>query len=714
VRPGPRGAPPGAASLDPAARRALARQRRLRRRRAGLTRLAVLLALLALGLGLAVSALTGGPAASRTTGGERRGNLGAAGGIDATAAEMPAVEAGLLPWRLATAVSREVVLPSRGGTSLVVVGGLLQDGSSSSAVVEVDPSTGSARQVGTLAAPVHDAAGVDLGNEGLVLGGGSSVPVATVEQLASLAGAGSGPANATRIGSLPGARADASAVVIGSTAYVVGGYSGQRADAAVLATSNGRTYRVVANLPDPVRYAAVAAFKGRIYVFGGDAASGPRAGAPVSAVQVVDPATRSAVVAGHLPQPLEGAAAAVLDGHLIVAGGSTLPASASPRQAPSVTGAIYDWSTGAHRALLAGHLFTPVSHAGVAVLGNRAWLVGGETAPNEETTAVQMFEPNPRFGVAGKPGAGSPYYGDTLLIADRGNNRLLALNDTGRIIWQYPGPGKPAPPGGFYFPDDAFFIRHGTAIISNQEENDTVVEIGYPSGKVLWQYGHPRQPGSLPGYLDNPDDAYLLKNGEITVADPMNCRVLIIDPATKKVLHQIGTPGTCEHQPPTYLGSPNGDTPLPDGDILVSEINGSWIDEFTLTGRLVWTVHLPIGYPSDPQYLGNGRYLVADYEKPGAFIEFDRNGHIFYRYGPASGTGELNMPSLVESLPSGVLMANDDHNDRMMAIDPATGALVWQYGHDGVPGTAPGYLYKPDGFDILGPGGTFPTHPATG
>ena len=52
--------------------------------------------------------------------------------------------------------------------------------------------------------------------------------------------------------------------------------------------------------------------------------------------------------------------------------------------------------------------------------------------------------------------------------------------------------------GGFYFPDDAFFIRHGTAIISNQEENDTIVEISYPSGRLLFSYGHPRQPGSAP------------------------------------------------------------------------------------------------------------------------------------------------------------------------------------------------------------------------
>ena len=149
---------------------------------------------------------------------------------------------------------------------------------------------------------------------------------------------------------------------------------------------------------------------------------------------------------------------------------------------------------------------------------------------------MQILKQNRSFGLAGEVGAGSPIYGEKLLIADRGNNRLLLLNDADQIIWTYPSAGKPAPSGGFYFPDDAFFIRHGTAIISNQEENETVVEIAYPSGRILWQYGHPHIAGSGPGYLNNPDDAYLLRNGDITVADPLNCRVLVIDPTTKSIV----------------------------------------------------------------------------------------------------------------------------------------------------------------------------------
>ena len=53
----------------------------------------------------------------------------------------------------------------------------------------------------------------------------------------------------------------------------------------------------------------------------------------------------------------------------------------------------------------------------------------------------------------------------------------------------------PPPPGGFYFPDDAFFFHQGTGIISNQEDNHTIVEIGYPSGKSSGSTAIPQIPG---------------------------------------------------------------------------------------------------------------------------------------------------------------------------------------------------------------------------
>ena len=40
----------------------------------------------------------------------------------------------------------------------------------------------------------------------------------------------------------------------------------------------------------------------------------------------------------------------------------------------------------------------------------------------------------------------------------------------------------PAPATPLYFPDDAFWVHRGHAILVNEEENNTLIEIAYPSG----------------------------------------------------------------------------------------------------------------------------------------------------------------------------------------------------------------------------------------
>jgi hypothetical protein len=39
----------------------------------------------------------------------------------------------------------------------------------------------------------------------------------------------------------------------------------------------------------------------------------------------------------------------------------------------------------------------------------------------------------------------------------------------------------------------------------------------------------------------------------------------------------------------------------------------------------------------------------------------------------------------------------------VIVVDPRTNKIVWQYGHTGEPGSAPGYLSNPDGVDLAPP-----------
>jgi outer membrane protein assembly factor BamB len=295
-----------------------------------------------------------------------------------------------------------------------------------------------------------------------------------------------------------------------------------------------------------------------------------------------------------------------------------------------------------------------------------------------------------------------------LLIADRGNDRILLVDNRKRILWRYPPPAGPAYP--FQFDDDAFFGPGFTTIVSNQEDQHTIQILGFPSGRLRWRYGHANVHGSGPGYLNTPDDSYQLHDGLVSVADAYNCRVLFIDRA-HQVVRELGRTGSCAHDPPRTLAAVNGATPLPGGGTLVSEITGSWIDAFSPRGRLLWDFQAPVAYPSDPQWLGGGRILLADYTRPGRVLILDTGGRVLWQYGPASGPGMLDHPSLAMRIRPGLIAVNDDYRDRVVLIDTHTRRIVWQYGHTDAKGRGPGYLNTPDGMDLL-PAGQALARPA--
>jgi hypothetical protein len=321
-----------------------------------------------------------------------------------------------------------------------------------------------------------------------------------------------------------------------------------------------------------------------------------------------------------------------------------------------------------------------------------------EQHPSASVSPASVRPVSPSPAASSSPRISGPLPG-LLLIADRGNNRLLLVDGRKQVLWRYPPPGvQPAFP--FRYPDDAFFGPDYHTIISSQEDQHTIQVIAFPSGRLLWHYGHPDLAGSAPGYLDRPDDAYLLRDGTRTVADILNNRVLLVSPRGA-ILRQYGRTGVSGHDPPRLLGSPNGDTPLPGGGMLITEIAGSWIDAVSARGRLEWAVQAPVAYPSDAQPLAGNRVLLADYSAPGQVLIIDRRGRVLWRYGPRLGDGALNHPSLALPLPGGLIAVNDDYRDRVVLISLRSKRIIWQYGRSDVAGTAPGLLDTPDGMDFL-------------
>lgn len=302
-----------------------------------------------------------------------------------------------------------------------------------------------------------------------------------------------------------------------------------------------------------------------------------------------------------------------------------------------------------------------------------------------------------------QPGSDPNVLPGDLLIADKLNNRLIIVDPQGRIRWQFPRPGDLAPGQTFLIPDDAFFTPDGREIIATEEDDFVIRVIDVASHRIVYEYGKPGVHGTAPNRVWNPDDAIMLPNGDIITADIKNQRILLIGKGQHAPLKEWGDPNRGYHHPPTNFGAPNGAFPTLDGRFLITEIRGDWVDSIDLSGHVFWSTHPPgVAYPSDSNEISPGRYLTVDYSKPGQILIFDQNGKSLWRYKP-TGANAMNHPSLALPLPNGDIVCNDDANHRVIVVDPRTNAIVWQYGHTGVRGTAPGYLNNPDGVDLVPP-----------
>jgi hypothetical protein len=704
MRPDDAGTPPGA---DAFSERALAgaeasrarRQEGARRRRGTRSRVAISLAFLVIA---ALAFIAGGSS--------HHARSAAASQVRTVVSVTPS-PVGSLP-----AAVQDSAVASLSGERVALLGGLSANQTSTAAVSVL--SGGHVVASAALPEAQHDAQAAALGGAVYVFGGGVVSSFNHILRYEPASG------SVTVAGTLPSAASDVAVATLGETAYIVGGYDGAHFLDTILAFKPGSAPRVVGHLPQGLRYAAVAANGGQLLIAGGTI----EGGASDAVLRFTPPAGAGEGTVSHigtLPNPLTHASAATVGGRVYIVGGREQVSGAQTAAVLTV-----DPSSGAVQRV--GTLPQPLSDAAVLAQGGRVLVLGGESPAGTQSAVLALtphvqkivvHPPSPAalakaalsaldargFGTAlqAHPASipayeaaamrsGLPGY---LLIADRGNNRILVIDPQGHVVWRYPSASDLAAGRRLHFNDDTFVEPGGQALIANEEDNDAIVSINIATHRLEYLFGHPGVAGGGRVLLNYPDDAYMLADGSFTVADAYNCRILVVQ--AHAIVREFGSSGVCRHDPPRHFGPVNGDTPTPEGGFLVSEINGHWVDSIAANGSLQFAVQAPVGYPSDPQPLPDGRILLADYSSPGHVVITDRHGDTLWRYGPSEGEGMLNHPSLALELPNGDIAVNDDYRQRVVVIDPRTNSIVWQYGHTDASGTAPGYLNTPDGMDFV-------------
>ena len=241
---------------------------------------------------------------------------------------------------------------------LVLAGGLTANDASTRSVVIAG------RRRGVLPVAQHDAPAVALGGLVYVFGGGDGT-----RQLDHILRVNPVTGIVTEVGRLPAASSDAAAASVGATAYVVGGYTGVRWLNTVVAYRAGHAARIVAHLPMPVRYAAVASVDGLVVIAGGSLPDGTAS----RAIYRFDPRHATLQRLGSLPRPTTHAAAAALAGRVVVIGGRGAALTARTASIEAI-----DPRTG--QTVPAGHLREAASDLAAVTVGGRIELAGGATA----------------------------------------------------------------------------------------------------------------------------------------------------------------------------------------------------------------------------------------------------------------------------------------------------------------------------------------------
>ncbi len=730
----PRGTPPSGAGAGPGRQRASQRGAprgvpRVCPRRAGAA---------ALGLTLLVAACSAhGPGQAGPSGGSRTADSGAAhpataagtvGSPRSRSAGPLTLQVSPAPYQLPSGLAREVVFPA--GPDLLLAGGLTPRSTSTAAVRQLNPSTGSTVRVGRLTAPTHDAAGATLGGRAFVFGGGEQDSVATVQKITAQITAQEVTAHqstaahgtATVAGRLPRPRSDLAAVTSGGTAYLLGGYDGAGYDATVLATRDGRRFSVAARLAVPVRYPAVAAAGGQIWVFGGRTSHGitndiqrvPLPGASRSGAGQTVRGRRivSGAVAGHLPRPTTAAAAFTLGGTLYVAGGQTAPArpgqaTASPAATLTTSDAVLRYQPG-HPAALAGRLPVPVANASAGVLGSTAYLVGGDDGVRPVPTVTEL-RLVPAAGAIPPVTPGSPLddgAAGTLSGAGGGTGAAAggvsggSTGSGGQVLPSEPWLSPPRGRGHLTRHSDPAALPGDVLIADNHNNRLLVVD---PQGRIRWRF--PAAGDLARGQTFRvPDDAFFSPDGKNIIATEEDDSVIsVINIASHRITYRYGTAGR-PGSSANHVSNPDDAMLLPGGDMLSADIKNCRIllvrppahrpaRIIGQTSNVCW--HDPprrFGSPNGAFPMTNGRYLVTEIN--GDWVNaMSLSGHVYWSTHPPG----VSYPSDTNEVYPGCYLTADYSDPGQVVEFSASGHLLWRFGGLNHPSLA---LPLPNG-DIL-------------
>ncbi len=276
-----------------------------------------------------------------------------------------------------------------------------------------------------------------------------------------------------------------------------------------------------------------------------------------------------------------------------------------------------------------------------------------------------------------------------ITIADQFNNRVIEVTPAGDIVWSFGLGPNDFSPKSIIGCNDAqrvgpFTLMAGTGtppgVVPQAPDGavDNRVILVNPSGRIVWQYGQFGQTGSGFNLLSTPVQCTWLPNAHVLITDQGNNRIIEVNLRKQIVWQYPGSNTNVADQ----LNSPNSAELLENGHVLIADENNNRAIEVTRADEIVaeYSDGGNVGAVAFASRLDNGDTLLTDAGFSRA-IEVDANDNFVWQY--VTDTDPLSVPAPLPTravrLRDGDTLISDQFNNRVIRVNQA-GSIVASYG----------------------------------
>lgn len=286
-----------------------------------------------------------------------------------------------------------------------------------------------------------------------------------------------------------------------------------------------------------------------------------------------------------------------------------------------------------------------------------------------------------------------------MLISDQFNNRVIEIDETGRIVWQYGLGPNDFTDKSIIGPNDAQRIDDMTLMVGTGtpsglilESKDGVVDnrviLVNHERKIIWQYGQFGLTGSSCNLLNVPVHASFIpctackeksmKCGSVLITEKGGNRVIRVNGKREIIWQYPGTNIVMQDQ----LNRPGSAYRLDNGHYLIADGENKRAIEVDRHDKMikVFTASGTLGNCSHAIRLDNGNTLLTD-EGKNRVVEVDRHDVIVWQYITNGSAMSINSPSPSRAyrLDNGDTVISNQYNNQIIVVNRSS-VIVDVYG----------------------------------